>query len=175
MKSSFLKNTIPISYIQHCFHEVYALYNKKKQLLEVCFKFEILRFLHHRVILCRIRHISREDKICQTSIIPILNSDTRYYLAQSRNSYIDFSYDATNNFFHLYKCFCTNIDKNKTIQYPSERCMNDFSASVRARERVCFRSNRSECAESDVSRLRCRSPIYCWLPSLDAFFCIFYL
>ena len=47
MKSSFLKNTIPISYVQHCFHGVHNLYNKKKQLLEVCFKFEILRFLHH--------------------------------------------------------------------------------------------------------------------------------
>ena len=44
MKSSFLKNTIPISYVQHCFHGVYNLYNKKKQLSEGCFNFFLRRF-----------------------------------------------------------------------------------------------------------------------------------
>ena len=47
MKSSFLKNTMPISYIQHGFCTLYQLKNKKNQLSEVCFNFEFLRFLHH--------------------------------------------------------------------------------------------------------------------------------
>ena len=39
MKSSVLKNTMPISYVQHGFCTLYQLQNKKKPLSEVCLNF----------------------------------------------------------------------------------------------------------------------------------------
>ena len=57
MKSSFLKNTIPMSYVQHSFHGVY-LYNKKKQSSEVYFNLFFVIFMDKLgAIFCEFRHM----------------------------------------------------------------------------------------------------------------------